>query len=274
MINSATAYKPTFMQTLLGRHYKWWYVYIHTFKSNTINRLSLIGYFVSSLLFLASSLLVWSVSKNPDFTFSYILTYFIIGQVFMIEGELFYDVAGDISHGKISAKLLMPTNLFVRFIVHDLGWLTFTRFIIQPLIYIPLIIITNQLFIFPSLLNGFIFIAMSIISYLIYAFSSLLLGSIAFWAPDVWGIIDLSRTIKDFSSGRYFPLNISSITKFLYFTPFAFMFYHPMQIYLGKYDFNQTLMVFAGGVAWCFALYFLAKWVFKMGLKRNEAVGL
>jgi ABC-type uncharacterized transport system permease subunit len=47
-----------------------------------------------------------------------------------------------------------------------------------------------------------------------------------------------------------------------------------MQIYLGKYDFNQTLMVFAGGIAWCIVLYFLAKWVFKMGLKRNEAVGL
>ena len=55
---------------------------------------------------------------------------------------------------------------------------------------------------------------------------------------------------------------------------FAFTFYHPMQIYLGKYSILETIYVFGGGIVWCIILYYSAKWVFKMGLKRNEAVGL
>jgi ABC-type uncharacterized transport system permease subunit len=47
-----------------------------------------------------------------------------------------------------------------------------------------------------------------------------------------------------------------------------------MQIYLGKYNFQETLAVFLGGIIWFLVLYFLAKLVFKMGLKKNEAVGL
>jgi ABC-2 type transport system permease protein len=57
-------------------------------------------------------------------------------------------------------------------------------------------------------------------------------------------------------------------------TPFAYILHYPMQIYLGKYDTNQTILVFLGGLAWCLALFILAKIVFKLGLKRNESVGL
>jgi ABC-type uncharacterized transport system permease subunit len=47
-----------------------------------------------------------------------------------------------------------------------------------------------------------------------------------------------------------------------------------MQIYLGEYTNLEIFYVFLGGLAWCIILYFLAKLVFKLGLKRNEAVGL
>ena len=57
-------------------------------------------------------------------------------------------------------------------------------------------------------------------------------------------------------------------------TPFTYLLHHPMQIYLGKYSALETLYVFGGGIVWCVILYYLVKWVFKMGLKRNEAIGL
>jgi ABC-type uncharacterized transport system permease subunit len=50
--------------------------------------------------------------------------------------------------------------------------------------------------------------------------------------------------------------------------------HHPMQIYLGEYNSLDILLVFLGGIVWCLVLYFLAKFVFKLGLKRNESVGL
>jgi ABC-type uncharacterized transport system permease subunit len=47
-----------------------------------------------------------------------------------------------------------------------------------------------------------------------------------------------------------------------------------MQIYLGKYSNLEIFYTFLGGLVWCIMLYFLAKLVFKMGLKKNESVGL
>jgi membrane-associated phospholipid phosphatase len=37
---------------------------------------------------------------------------------------------------------------------------------------------------------------------------------------------------------------------------------------------QHYLIDILGGFTWCIILYLLAKWVFKLGLKRNEAVGL
>jgi hypothetical protein len=72
------------------------------------------------------------------------------------------------------------------------------------------------------------------------------------------------------SSSKYTILYSS----FLQFLPTSYILHHPMQIYLGKYTNLEIFYVFLGGLAWCAVLYFLAKLVFKMGLKRNEAVGL
>jgi ABC-type uncharacterized transport system permease subunit len=47
-----------------------------------------------------------------------------------------------------------------------------------------------------------------------------------------------------------------------------------MQIYLGKYTASEIWLVIFGSVVWSFILFILARWVFKIGLKKNEAVGL
>lgn len=271
----STTHQPTLMQKLLGRNYKCWYLFAHSFKANTVNRLSMFSWFLSSLLFLFSNLIIWYANKNSGaYDFNYIFTYFIIGQIFILEGGVFYDLAEDISDGKLSNKLLVPSNIFMRYIIRDQGWNAFSRLIVQPLIYSIIALVFSSFIILPNFLNFIFFIFMIMISFIIFIISSIIIGSLAFWFPDAWGIIDLFRTIKDFTSGRYFPLNIFSFVYPLVFTPFAFTYFHVLEIYIGKYDTDQTLLVLAGGIAWCVVLYFLAKLVFKLGLKRNEAVGL
>ena len=76
-------------------------------------------------------------------------------------------------------------------------------------------------------------------------------------------------------TGVIIPLDkLPFYKEIIQFLPTTWSLHHPMQIYLGKYDTFQTFLVFLGGVSWCILLYFLAKFVFKMGLKRNESVGL
>ena len=97
----------------------------------------------------------------------------------------------------------------------------------------------------------------------------------AFWLTRINGIILNFGFLLAIFSGRNFPLNLL-IESFSWnlFNPFAFTFYHPMQIYLGKYSQIEIIQTFVGGIIWCLVLFILARIVFKMGLKRNEAVGL
>ena len=114
-----------------------------------------------------------------------------------------------------------------------------------------------------------------LITIFIKYFFNIILGYLAFWFMEVEGFVQSYAAVSIFLAGNVVPLNIIPfVGNYLILTPFAFTFYHPMQIYLGKYNTNQTILVFLGGITWFIILYFLAKLVFKMGLKRNESVGL
>jgi membrane-associated phospholipid phosphatase len=56
-----------------------------------------------------------------------------------------------------------------------------------------------------------------------------------------------------------------------YFFVYLFIFLVIISTVLIK---QHYLVDILGGIVWCFVLYFLAKPVFKLGLKKNEAVGL
>ena len=71
-----------------------------------------------------------------------------------------------------------------------------------------------------------------------------------------------------------FGVSLMRVYSILIYNPFAYTFYHPMQIYLGKYSQVEILQTFVGGIMWCFVLFILARIIFKKGLKHNEAVGL
>jgi ABC-2 type transport system permease protein len=114
----------------------------------------------------------------------------------------------------------------------------------------------------------------SFIGYISLVLTNFLFGFSAFFMHENWGIMELSSVTNQYASGKTFPLNLVWFVSPLALLPFAFNFHHPMQIYLGKYSNLEIFYVFLGGLTWCLVLYFLAKLVFKMGLKRNEAVGL
>jgi ABC-2 type transport system permease protein len=265
----------TFLNKLLGKNYKWWYLISYEFKRSS-------GHFYSSIFntsvraieFLAI-VFIWKLNGNN----SQIISYLALGRVF---GRLLtFDISGQVSYfivkGDLTRLLLLPSYPLNYFLASNIGF-NFIRGLINALVTLALAILffgkdiqfsLNILLLFP-----FFFL-----SYLLGLYFSYLIGCIAFWArtnANSTSIIDAFRMLAGLLSGEIIPLFLifSSFYSPFFWTPFAFLLHHPMQIYLGKYDFNQTVFVFAGGISWCIILYFLAKWIFKIGLKRNEAVGL
>ena len=262
-------YKLTLMQKLLGQNYKWWYIFKFYFNKSLAYRLNyfaMIGRYLITFCIFALILYLKGGKESLDY---YILA--SIGYYFyVIFNNTSFEMKDGVLFGKYSYHFLLPTNMHLKFYIQSCGMLVLP-FIIRFFIFIGIILALKISIMFSF--NLLIALILSVCStVLIGNFWQTIIGSTSFYLPDNKYILMGTDDLIQLLTGSLVPL--VGVLSFLQFTPWSWIIHHPMQIYLGKYDFNQTLMVFAGGIAWCVVLYFLAKWVFKIGLKRNEAVGL
>ena len=270
MTHTTATYKPTFMQKLLGRNYKWWYVMVFNFRSASAYAFSDLFYYLNQAIIVYISIAIWGFSQRDDTTDT--LTYLIIGNIFLSLLLLnnHWRFADEVFSGKFSSRYILPINLFKFYFFNAIAYLSKVSLVI--IFYIPLLFINRNLiqFSLQGLLYLFVFL---ILALLIKFFYNFIVGCSVFWLTNSDGLLSFSETTAMVLSGSFIPLSLINF-KLIEYLPFAYFLHHPMQIYLGKYTPLETFYVFTGGIVWCLVLYFLAKWVFKMGLKRNEAVGL
>lgn len=269
-LTTQTTFKPTFLQKLLGRNYKWWYVIQYNFKSASAYATSDIFYYLNQIITAYVSIGIWSLSNRGDIDQT--INYLIVGNIFLSLTLLnnHWRLSDEVYSGGFSSKYILPIDLFKYYFFNAISYMSKVSIVI--LFYLPLFLIFNQFLTFSWLAFGLFILSYPIALFIKFLFNHII-GCSVFWLTNSDGALSFSETVVTLLSGSLIPLGILN-QNLLYFTPFAFMLHHPMQIYLGKYDSTQTLLVFAGGIAWCIILYFLAKSVFKLGLKRNEAVGL
>ena len=272
-----TQSKETLLQKLLGQNYKWWFLASFTFKVRTNYLLDTLFAIVGGVIQFIGAILVWiiTIRSGAPLSLSQILTYFIIGKIFaqFCNSIVQHDLADDIKDGKLINKLLNTSDLFGQYFWRSFGGDIFYSFWnIIALSFIALFFWQNIIWV--SWVNFILAVLLIIFSRQVLFYYQILTGSLAFWSTEANRILRTTNYISIFCSGLLFPLDLINETKFLQFTPFALFYYHPMQIYLGKYSPIETILVFLGGIFWCIILYFLAKLVFKMGLKKNESVGL
>jgi ABC-2 type transport system permease protein len=266
------------MEKLLGQNYKWWYLLVYNFKSSITYKWSTVINVFAGILAVSGVLLIWYVniaSGSQLANFDYIFTYYIIGNIFktLSQNNFQGDLSREILNGRITRKMLTPGNLWIHYFGQGIG-ANLLSIIIEVLFLVLVGSLGFNFLIKPNFLGVILFLFIFIIIFFTQIFLSVIFGSLAFFMTDAFGIINFARSLETYTSGRLFPLNIIPQTVWLGFLPYSFTFHHPMQIYLDKYTNLETFYVFLGGIFWCAALYFLTKWVFKMGLKRNESVGL
>jgi ABC-2 type transport system permease protein len=115
------------------------------------------------------------------------------------------------------------------------------------------------------------------IAYLINYLVGYIAGTSAFFWKDEATFGSFTRAHEAMNNvlvGLIIPLDKLSFLPFVVYLPQAWIMHHPMQIYLGKYSQTEILQTFCGGIVWCLLLWVAARFIFKVGLKKNEAVGL
>lgn len=155
------------------------------------------------------------------------------------------DVAGDIARGEIINYLLKPISYFKFWFTRDISSkalnISFASFE-----FLLLFIILKPPFFFqtdPVALLAFL--VSVILAILIYFNLLFIVSAVPFWAPEMgWGSHFLVTVIIiEFLSGSLFPIDIlpSGIQNFLRLTPFPYLIFYPIQVYLGKVSGTQLL---------------------------------
>jgi ABC-2 type transport system permease protein len=105
----------------------------------------------------------------------------------------------------------------------------------------------------------------------------MLTSFISFWVPELaWGAQFLMIVvIIEFMSGSYFPLDVFPpiVFQILRFTPFPYLVFIPIKIYLGNFDSSLVVQSLIIGLAWSLILWKIVNYVWKKGLMAYEGVG-
>jgi ABC-2 type transport system permease protein len=262
----------TFLQQTLGKNYKWWYALKYNLNLSMAYIIPSLFIIVRDFLPLLVSLIIYgSFLDTKDFA-----TYFIIANIFFKICSMVWDIAWDIKtdvmNGGLTTKLMRPSSIIGQYFVVTIGANMYS-IIVNALIFL-IIIPTLNVQIPINLISIFPAFVMLFIGFLIFLSIDILLGSLTFWLKEIAPLIETRSVLFPFLAGGLVLLPANKITAFFIYLPFSFGVYHPTQIYLGKYSTAEIVYTFLGGIAWCFVLWLLARVIFKLGLKRNEAVGL
>lgn len=261
-------------EKILGRNYKYWYLACNAFKSATSYRVSNMAWLGSRVLTLLITIYIWKLTSEAGSNligFGEIFTYYIIGGIFSINNNIHYNISQAIKNGSFTVRLLRPFPVWLDAIIVDFGWQSFTL-LVETVFLIILGIFGFKFLIFSSFFNLFLALFAFLIGVFIRIYINLIVGMGAFFTTEIFGLIDMLSTVTWFFSGKAIPLRL--VSNFLSFTPFAFIYFLPMEIYFGKFTLNNVFWVYGGGIFALIILHIITTIIWKAGLKRNEAIGL
>jgi ABC-2 type transport system permease protein len=187
------------------------------------------------------------------------------------------DISSDIAQGDLSNYLLKPMTYFKYWFTRDVSSKAL-NLIFAAVEFALLFLILQPPFYFqinPIIL--ILFFVSIILAILIYFFILVLVSSLTFWAPELsWGgHFLITIVVVEALSGALFPINILPIT-FQYIvmaTPFPYLIYFPVQVYLGNISGQAILGGLMIAAAWCGILWFGMNFIWQKGLKVYESTG-
>lgn len=98
---------------------------------------------------------------------------------------------------------------------------------------------------------------------------NLMLSFVGFWTPEVWAPRFLFMMLVTFVSGAYFPLDLLPplAYRILLFTPFPYLYFLPTKVVVDGIQTPYFIQQLVCSVGWAVGLFYLAKYMWKSGIK-------
>jgi ABC-2 type transport system permease protein len=249
-----------------------------------VHRFNILSYRIGNVIEIFFQLVIWGIIfQHTDvvrgYTYGEMIAYISFGWLFLyFTGTYGLEnvIEDQIFEGKITEFLVKPIS-YLRYIhFFSLGRNSIS-ILATVLIQIAIIFFYRDVIVVNfDFLSGIILVPMIIMAFILRLLFSIILGLTAFWTTRIAGIDYSANVIIKFFSGSYFTLALLpplalTICKFL---PFAYTFYFPTQLFLGKINAREGFEALGIEILWIFVLYGIIKLMWKRGVKKYEGVGI
>lgn len=205
---------------------------------------------------------------------TYIFGLFVIRSIVLSTRSI--DMPGEIARGEISNYLLRPISYIKYWFVRDFSSKALNLIFASFEIIVLYFILRPPLFVQHDILYLGFFGLSLILAVMMYFFIVFIFGLPTFWYPEqAWGLMFLLFVFVDLFGGGIFPIDILPfyIQKIFYLTPFPYLLFTPIQLYLGKFDVGTSITVLLMASMWTVVLFFAVKLMWRQGLKTYKAEG-
>jgi ABC-2 type transport system permease protein len=119
------------------------------------------------------------------------------------------------------------------------------------------------------------FLVSVVMTAMLQFFLSYTMAMLAFWVLEVSTFIFILYAFEYIASGHLFPLDIlpPAISRVLYYTPFPYQLFFPINIYLGKVTGAALVNGLLIQAFWVVAVFCLARFAWSRGIRHYSAVG-
>jgi ABC-2 type transport system permease protein len=268
--------------------------YLKILRASLVERMTYRADFILGTLFrflpILTTILLWrsiyagagKLSGNganlSGFTYDQMIAYLLltnISRLFSSMPGLAGGIARDVREGTIKRYLIQPVDM--------LGYLLSYR-IAHKLAYIVGSFVPYAILFYlcrsyfdgwPDPVTFLAFLISCILAFLVGFYFEACVGMVSFWFLEVTSLLFIVMTLNFFISGHMLPLDLlphpwSDILKWL---PFQYMAYFPAVVFQGKVQGMNLVVGLIAELAWAVFFIVLARWLFKLGLKRYSAYG-
>ena len=229
-----------------------------------------------SLYFLWSALLV-NRTDLLGYSRDQLLTYVLVMTLLraFVLGAVTDRIPMEIAKGKLSETLLRPISHIAYWGVQDGAnkALNLVSAVLELAIFIALV---SAPLLAPGTLGAWAgFAAASLGGMILYFQMSYILGVLGFWTAQSWGPRFCFEIVLEFCAGAYFPIDLLpvAVQRVLNLLPFPFLIFYPVSIYLERTTGAAIAGVLATQAVWMIVLGFVARFLWRRGLRKYAAEG-
>jgi ABC-2 type transport system permease protein len=264
---------------------KYWAI----FRVSLSERMTYRGDFVLGTLLrflpMVTTILLWQAiyagSKRNDlegFTYNEMIAYLLltnISRMFSSMPGLAGGIAREIREGTVKRYMIQPVDLLGYLLVYRVAHKV-TYIVASFIPYFVLFFICRSFFDhFPDFPTFCGFAVSLVLAFLVGFYFEACVGMVGFWFLEVTSLLYIVMTLNFFISGHMLPLDLlpepwSGLLKIL---PFQYMAYFPAVVFQGKVQGMDLVIHLARELAWALAFMMLARFLYRLGLRRYSAFG-